>query len=68
MVEDLLYFEWGPLSFDHKESYLCFIISVYLQVENPNDLKHIINNNTEQTKLSFMCNHYNTNTIIKKIS
>jgi len=28
MVEDLLHFECGPLSFDHTESYLYFIISL----------------------------------------
>jgi len=31
-----------------------FSLASYLQVENPNDLKHIINNNIEQTKLSFI--------------
>jgi len=31
-----------------------FSLASYLQVENPNVLKHIINNNLEQTKLSFL--------------
>jgi len=31
-----------------------FSLASYLQVENPNVLKHIINNNIEQTKLSFI--------------
>jgi len=29
-------------------------LTSYLQVENPNVLKHIINKNLEQTKLSFI--------------
>jgi len=31
-----------------------FSFASYLQVENPNELKHIISNNIEQTKLSFI--------------
>jgi len=31
-----------------------FSLASYLQVENPNVLKHIINNNIEQIKLSFI--------------
>jgi len=31
-----------------------FSLASYLQVENPNDLKNINNNNIEQTKLSFI--------------
>jgi len=31
-----------------------FSLVSYLQVENPNVLKHIINNNIEQTNLSFI--------------
>jgi len=30
-----------------------FSLAFYLQVENPNALKHIINNNIEQTNVSF---------------
>jgi len=30
LVEDPLHFDWGPLSFDDTESYLRFIISVWL--------------------------------------
>jgi len=49
LVEDLLHFDWGPLSFDHTESYLFhhFSLTSYLQVENTNVLKHIINNNVK---------------------
>jgi len=32
LVEYLLHFDWGLLSFDHTESYLCFIISVWLHI------------------------------------
>jgi len=43
------------LPFDHTESYLCVIIlASYLQVENLNVLKLIINSNIEQTKLNFI--------------
>jgi len=31
-----------------------FSFASYLQVENPNVLKHISNNNVEQTKLCFI--------------
>jgi len=31
-----------------------FSLVSHLQVENPNVLKHIINNNLEKTKLSFI--------------
>jgi len=54
LVEDPLHFEWGPLSFDDTESYLCFSLASYVQIENPNVLKRIINNNLEESKLSFI--------------
>jgi len=32
LVEDLLHLDRGPVSFDHAESYFCFIISVWLHI------------------------------------
>jgi len=31
-----------------------FSLAFYVQIENPNVLKHIINNNLEECKLSFI--------------
>jgi len=53
LVEDLLHFDWGPLSFDDTEKLFMFhnfSLASYVQVENPDVLKHVINNNIEQTK------------------
>jgi len=47
-----------------------FSLASYVQIENPNVLKHTINNKLEESKFSFIVWSlaYNKNTIIQKIS
>jgi len=56
LVEDLLHFDWAPCPSITEKAIMCHHLRLasYLQFENPNVLKHVINNNIEQTKLSFI--------------